>query len=73
MTCHRTKKKSPKNIKVKVISIIIALGTTSKDLIKGPEKLEIRGRPKVGQNTKKIPGDLSRFAVTHASVKDKRW
>ena len=42
-------------------------------LIKGPEELEIGGRAeaiKIGQNTKKSPGDSKRLAVTRTPVEN---
>ena len=66
------------NNKVKVIPIVYgALSTITKGLVSGLEDLEIRGRVetipnnsiiKIGQNTKKSPGDLRRLAVTHVTI-----
>ena len=57
------------NMKVMVIPIVIrALGTVIKNLVKGPEDLEIRGQveiiqnysiTEIGQNTEKSQRDLS--------------
>ena len=60
-------------MKVTVIPVIIsALGTASKGLVRGLEELKNRGTIKdhsnysiikIGQDTEKSPGDLSRLAV----------
>ena len=79
--CQRTKKKKQQNfgnMKVTVISIEVgSLGTIPKDLVRGLEDLEIKGRGhpdyciiKIGQNTEKSPGDLREFAITQTPVKD---
>ena len=63
-------------MKLRVIPIVIgALGTVTKGLVKRPEDLEIRihlnfSIIKIGQNTKKNPGDLRRLAVTQTPVED---
>ena len=53
--------------------VIGAPGTIPLSISKGTGRLGKRGRVetiiKVGQNTKKSPGDLSRFAVTQTPVK----
>ena len=63
-------------MKVTVILIVIgALSTVSKELIKRPEDLGIRGQVKtksiveIGQNTEKSPGDLRRRTVTDSRGK----
>ena len=56
--------------------VVGALGTVPKDMGKGLEELEIRGRIETIQtiveirtNTEKSLGDLSRFAVTQTPEK----
>ena len=66
------------NMQVTIIPIVIgAFGTVTKGLLKGLEDLEFGGRVETivenCQNTKKIPGDLRRLAVTQTSVKNYRW
>ena len=58
-----------------ILTIIGALRTIPKGLVKGLEDLEIKGqvetiKTKIGQNTKKMPGDLRRLAVTQTPVKN---
>ena len=68
------------NMQVTIIPIVIgAFGTVTKGLLKGLEDLEVGGRVETNdsivencQNTKKIPGDLRRLAVTQTSVKNHR-
>ena len=56
-------------------TVIGALGTVIKQLVKRPEDLQMEGRRdhpnyiiiKIDQNTEKCPGDLKRLAVTQNS------
>ena len=66
-------------MKVTMIPIVIgALGTISQRFIQRKKDLEIRGRVetlqtsiiKIGQNTKKSPGDLEELMVTQTLVKN---
>ena len=66
-------------MKLTIVPIVIrAFGTITKGLLKGLEDLEVGGRvedypndsiTENGQNTKKSPRDLRRFAVTQTPVK----
>ena len=67
------------NMKLTFILIVIgAVGTVTKELLKGLEDMEIRRLVEtikttvieISQNTEKRPGDLRRFALTHTPVKD---
>ena len=60
---------------MKMIPFVIgALGTVNKGFTQGLEHLEIRGQVdsvvKIGQNTKKSPEDLRRYAVTQTQVEN---
>ena len=60
---------------VTIVPIVIgALGTVTKELLKGLVDLEVGGRVETiaedGQNTETSPGDLRRLAVTQTPVKN---
>ena len=66
-------------MKVTIILIVIgAFSTVTKELLKGLEDFEIRGRGdhpnyyfiENGLNTEKSPGDLRKLGVTQTPVKD---
>ena len=55
-------------MKVTIVPIVIgALGTVTKELLKGLEDLEIA---EDGQNTETSPGDLRRLDVTQTPLKN---
>ena len=57
------------NMKVTIVpTVISALGTITKGLLKGLEDLEVSGRVEIIQE--KSPGDLRRLAVTKTPVKN---